>query len=83
MEDKVALISGAATGIGAATALLFASSGYKKLALLDIKEEQLEDVAAKCEAKGAQVARLVVNLKDSEAAKAVVKTVLDRFGRRI
>jgi len=34
LEEKVLLVSGAAAGIGAATAKLLAQSGYKKLALV-------------------------------------------------
>jgi len=34
LEDKVVLITGAANGIGAATSIILAKSGYKKLALV-------------------------------------------------
>jgi NAD(P)-dependent dehydrogenase (short-subunit alcohol dehydrogenase family) len=42
-ENAIVLITGAASGIGAATATLIANSGAKKLILLDLDEEKLSD----------------------------------------
>ena len=77
MEDKVVLITGASSGIGAATAEHFADIGYKKLSLVARREEKLKDLAEKCKAKGAKdVLVLPLDLSDMECAKsAVVKTV--------
>ena len=52
--QTVVLLSGAAQGIGAATALRFAREGAR-LALLDLKPEALQTLAAQCEALGAEV----------------------------
>jgi NAD(P)-dependent dehydrogenase (short-subunit alcohol dehydrogenase family) len=43
-ENAIVLITGAASGIGAATATLIANSGAKKLILLDLDEERLSDL---------------------------------------
>ena len=79
MEDKVVLLTGAASGIGAATAMLFASKGYGKLALLDLDQAKLEAVATKCREHGAEVMCLFVNLADFDTTKGVVKRVIEKF----
>ena len=77
MEDKVVLITGASSGIGAATAEHFADIGYKKLSIVARREERLNELAERCKAKGAKyVLVLPLDLSDMECAKrAVVKTV--------
>ena len=51
LKDRIAVVTGAASGIGAASARLFAAEGAK-LALVDLDEVGLGQVAADIEAKG-------------------------------
>ena len=51
--EKVVLITGGSSGIGAATAEHLASIGYKNLILLSRREKVLNQVAERCKAKGA------------------------------
>ncbi|MCZ6890131.1 MAG: SDR family NAD(P)-dependent oxidoreductase, partial [Gammaproteobacteria bacterium] len=51
IEGKVAIVTGAASGMGRATARLFADEGAK-VAVTDINAEPLEKVAAEIEAAG-------------------------------
>ena len=76
-KDKVVLITGASSGIGAATTEHFADIGYKKISIVARREEKLKELAEKCKAKGAtDVLILPLDLSDMECAKsAVVKTV--------
>ncbi len=74
-------ITGAASGIGAATAAHFASLGYRKLSLLDRDAEKLAEVAEKCRSTGADVQELVVDLCGEEATRGSVGQVVGRFGR--
>ena len=46
MKDKVALVTGAASGMGAATARLFAREGAKAVIVADVLDKDGEDVAA-------------------------------------
>ena len=81
LKDKVAIITGADSGIGRATAVLFAREGAK-VAISYLSEH---DDAAKtkelCEAEGAEAFTLAGDLgKKEEADKLVAKTI-DTFGR--
>ncbi len=70
MDSKVVLVTGAASGIGAAIAKKFSEDGYKNLALVDVNGDKLEESAERCRQKGAtKVQKIVVDLRDNEATK--------------
>jgi len=58
LRDKVALITGAASGIGAATAVVFAQEGAK-VALADLRSEDLDTVAAQIKSAGGEALAMV------------------------
>ena len=81
MADRpVALVTGAARGIGAATAIELARRGYR-LALLDINRDQLQQTAAPLAGAGQQPLLLVGDLADLDFAHAAVEQVAQTFGR--
>lgn len=71
---KVALITGAARGIGQAIALKLAAEGAT-LALCDLKAEWLEETTAKAEELGSTVKCYSVDVSNGDAVKAAVKAV--------
>ncbi len=77
---QVVLISGAAQGIGAATARRFAGEGAR-LALLDFQPEPLAATAAACEALGAEVLTEAGSVTDRAAWDKVVAAAVARWGR--
>jgi len=79
-ENTVVLLSGAAQGIGAATALRFAREGAR-LALLDLQPEPLQAVAAQCQALGAEVLTQAGNVAERGTWDAAVAATLARWGR--
>jgi 3-oxoacyl-[acyl-carrier protein] reductase len=80
LQNKVSLITGAAQGIGLATARRFAQEGAIVI-VCDIKPEAVEDATRQCQAIGAQAAGFVLDVTDRARVDEVVKEVLDRFGR--
>jgi glucose 1-dehydrogenase len=76
MEDKVAVVTGAASGMGRATALRFASKGARVVAA-DVNEAGLAEVSA---AAGGEVLAVTADVSDRQQVDALVQRALDRFG---
>jgi len=79
-EGKVALITGAASGIGAATARRFATEGARVM-LGDIDEAGLAVVAEGIDASGEAVGTLVTDVSDRAQVEALTAAAVERFGR--
>ena len=77
---KVALITGAARGIGAATATAFAEAGYA-LAILDKDGVELRRAATQLEESGTDVLALETDLRSLEQIEEAVRQTAERFGR--
>ena len=79
-ENKVVLITGAAPGIGRATAERLASEGAS-LFLVDVSKEGLEETAKRCATAGAAVEGTPCDVSREEQVNDAVARCLDRFGR--
>ena len=80
LENKVSLITGAAQGIGLATALKFAQEGAIVI-VCDVKQAAVDEVVTQCQALGATAAGFVMDVTDRAMVDAVVAQVNERFGR--
>ena len=80
MSGKVALITGAGGGIGAATALALATAGAD-VAMVDVKADGLAETAAKVADLGRQYLPITADLGSSEACRDMVAQTVARFGR--
>jgi NADP-dependent 3-hydroxy acid dehydrogenase YdfG len=80
LTGRVAVITGAASGMGAATAELLGASGAR-VALLARRRERLTDLADKIVANGGDALPVAVDVTDQEAVAAAVARVHERFGR--
>lgn len=78
MKDKVALITGAASGLGRATAVKLAEAGAS-LVIVDVNAEALAETAGLL--GSAEVLVHAANLADPAACKNAVATAVTRFGR--
>ena len=92
LDGRTTLITGAARGIGRATAVAFAAAGAD-LALVDIAADlpgvpyplgsaaQLDHTASLCREHGVAVLPLVADVRDRAAVERAVTAAVDRFGR--
>ncbi len=80
LSGKVALITGAATGIGRAAALLFASAGAR-LALADNRKTELDATVADVTAAGGSAVSVVADLARPPDCAAVVDAAVRAHGR--
>src|SRR5207237_700260 len=80
LDGKVAVITGAATGIGRASALLFAQAGAR-LVLTDVREDALAPTVEAVRAVNGKVASVIADLARAEQCPAVVAMALATFGR--
>ncbi|XP_026497513.2 uncharacterized oxidoreductase TM_0325-like [Vanessa tameamea] len=79
--NKVVLITGASSGIGAATAIYF-SKLSAKLALTGRKENNLKKIALYCEkAKGIKPLTIVADLTEDIDVEKLVKETIEHYGR--
>jgi 3-oxoacyl-[acyl-carrier protein] reductase len=79
LKDKVSLITGAAQGIGLATALKFAHEGAIVI-VCDVKQQSVDLAVKQCQAIGVQAMGFVVDVTQREMVDATVKTVNEKFG---
>ncbi|MBC6461792.1 SDR family oxidoreductase [Actinomadura sp. HBU206391] len=80
VEDRVAVVTGAGRGIGAATAIALAEAGAD-LVISARTEEQLRKVADEIEARGRRALVVPADLSDLDAAAALADTAAEAFGR--
>ena len=80
LKEKVALITGAASGIGKSTSLLFGQEGAKVMCV-DINGEGAERVAHQIADTGGEAASLTVDVAKEEDVKRMVSEAVERWGR--
>lgn len=79
LANKIAIITGASSGIGRAAAKLFAQEGAKVVLCARGKAE-LDAVAAEISASGGEAVAIAGDVKDEDIARALVETAKNRFG---
>ena len=79
VEGKVAIVTGAASGMGRATAHLLADEGAK-VAVVDLDPGRVKAVVDEIEGAGYEAAGFDVDVSDPVAVKALVAGVVERFG---
>jgi len=80
LKDKVAIITGAGQGIGAAYARKFAEEGAK-VVLADLNQNRSKEVVKEIIEKGYEACAVETDVSDEASAQNLVQTVLDRYGR--
>jgi len=80
LADKVALVTGAASGIGRETALLFAREGAAVVAV-DVNDEECQRTVDEIERNAGQALCVRADVSSSADCEAMVRAAEDRFGR--
>ena len=79
LEKKVAIVVGAANGIGRATALAFAAAGAA-VTCADVEEAGAKTTAAEIDRGGAQALPIHLDVTDGASCRAAVAATVERFG---
>src|SRR2546430_11349988 len=80
LQGKVAIVTGASRGIGAATARAFADAGAA-VALAARSEHELTDLAASISAAGGRAIAIPTDLGDADAVRQLVERTVETFGK--
>lgn len=81
MSDKpVILVTGASSGIGEATALYFGERGYRTV-LAARRQERLQELEEKIEAKGGEALSVTTDLTKLEDIQALTDKILETYGQ--
>ena len=80
LEGKVAVITGAASGIGRASALLFAREGAAVM-VADLDAKAGEEAVAQIQREGGEVAFVRTDVSESTDVERMIRTAVETFGR--
>jgi NAD(P)-dependent dehydrogenase (short-subunit alcohol dehydrogenase family) len=80
LEGKVALVTGAASGLGVAFAEAMAEAGAD-VSCADINGEGLDETVSKIQKMGKKAVAIICDVTREEAVKGMMKKTMDTFGR--
>jgi len=80
LHDKVAIVTGAGSGVGRAASLLFAEHGARIVAA-DIDAAAVEETAAQVRGTGCHAIAVTCDVTRSDSVNALVQRAVDEFGR--
>jgi NAD(P)-dependent dehydrogenase (short-subunit alcohol dehydrogenase family) len=79
LENKVAIVTGASSGIGRAAAKLFASEGAS-IVVTARRKNELDDLVARISGSGGRAIAVAGDVRDEGLAQRVVDTAVNHFG---
>ena len=80
LEDRVAIVTGGASGLGKTFCLALAEQGAK-LVIADIKDEEAQQTASEIQGKGGKAISIKADVTSEEATLGMAKEALEQFGR--
>src|SRR3954453_20598383 len=79
MADRVAVVTGASSGIGAATARALAAEGYA-VALAARREERINELCDELSSGGSRALAIPTDVSDPDSARALIETTKSELG---
>jgi 3-oxoacyl-[acyl-carrier protein] reductase len=80
LENRVAVITGSASGMGKAMALKFAGEGCN-IVVNDLKIDQAKEVAETIKAGGCEAIAIKADVSSSEEIKSLISQAVEKFGK--
>lgn len=80
LTGKIAIVTGAASGIGEAVSRIYAANGAR-VAMIDLDAARLLEVAADIRSRGGDVVETVADVVDEDAVRAFFADTVERWGR--
>jgi len=80
LKDKVALITGAGSGIGQASTMKFAREGAKVVAV-DVQQDGNEETVSSIRAEGGTATAVHADVTDSGAVRRMIRAAVETYGR--
>ena len=81
LDNKIAVVTGGAKGIGAAVARRLFEDGAETVAVLDLDLEQAELTAKELDPSGEKVVAMKCNVSDRDEVNSVFGKIIEKFGR--
>lgn len=81
LDNKVALVTGSSSGVGAATARLLASKGCRVVINYAHSDAAAAQVASECEALGVETLVCKANVADDDDCRSMVEQTLSKWGQ--
>lgn len=80
LKEKVAIVTGSATGVGAATAIKLAERGARVVVNFTRSEKEARETLAACEKAGAEAIMVQADVARDEDCRRMAQAALDRWG---
>ena len=78
---KVAIVTGSATGVGAATAIMLAEKGINVVINYTRSKDDAEETAETCRSKGAEAIAVQADVSEDADCRNMVQAAIDKWGR--
>ena len=80
LEGKIALVAGAASGIGRSTAEAFAKEGVSHIALIDVDEQGIQSTSEMVESLKTGFSKHCIDVTEEDSVAATLNEIVDEYG---